>query len=297
MSSFLKINSTDLVQNGLNNSWRYNFVGSSVNFENNEVAVQSISLYNSQFNIDAAAFANTSFKVEVPTAATTTTLSINQADGYYSYPDINHNIQTALVNAGAYLIDSTGDNVFYIQFAENSTYYSCQLDCSPTPTSLPAGFTRPASGLYSLGGSGLPTTSHVPRLIIDNASFGSVLGFTSATYPSAATTSAVSLLSNIIPQVHPSSSYIVRCDLVKNNFVVSGDILAALDRGDAGIGHLISYRPSQYAWMNTHNGARSSITITIYDQNDRPVHFRDLSVSIMLLIRAKKWKWLVAIFL
>lgn len=164
MSSFLKIDSTDLVQNGLNNCWRYNFVGLFVNFENNEVAVQSISLYNSQFNIDGAAFANTSFKLEVPTAATTTTLSINLADGYYSYADINRNIQTALVNAGAYLIDSTGDNVFYIQLNENQTYYSSQLDCSTTPTTLPAGFTRPASGLYSTGGSGLPTTSRVPRL-------------------------------------------------------------------------------------------------------------------------------------
>lgn len=288
MSSFLKLDSGDLVLNGLNNTWRYNFVGSSVNFQDNEIAVQSISMYNSQFNIDGAAFANTSFKVEVPTAATASTISINFADGYYSYTDINRNIQTALVAAGAYLVDSSGANVYYIQLSENSTYYSCQLDCSPTPTSLPASFTRPATGLYSSGGSGLPTTTRVPRLIIDNAAFGSVLGFTLGTYPSAATTTAVSLLSNTIPQVHPSSSYVVRCDLVKNNFVVSGDILAAFDRGDSGIGQLISYRPSQYAWVDTHNGARASITITIYDQNDRPVHFRDLSVSIMLLIRPKK---------
>ncbi|EGZ05263.1 hypothetical protein PHYSODRAFT_534372 [Phytophthora sojae] len=243
MSSFLKIDSTNLVSNGLNNSWRYDFVGSSVNFQDVEVAIQSISLYNSQFNIDSGAFANTSFKLEVPTGATVSILNVSLPDGYYSYADINRVIQTTLVNAGAYLINSTGDNVFYIQLEENSTYYSCQLDVSPTPTSLPVGYTLPATGF---------------------------------------------ILSNTIPQIHPSSSYIVRCDLVKNNYVVSGDILAAFDRGDASIGQLITYAPSQYAWMNTHNGARNSITITIYDQNDRPIHFRDLSVSIMLLFRPKK---------
>lgn len=129
MSSFIKIDSTDLVQNKLNNTWRYNFVGSSVNFENNEIAVQSISLYNSQFNIDSAAFANTSLKIEIPAGASSTaTYTVNLADGYYSYSDINRVIQTTLISYGAYLINSTGDNVFYIQMSETSTYYACQVD-------------------------------------------------------------------------------------------------------------------------------------------------------------------------
>ena len=288
MSSFLKIDSGDLIQDGYNSSWRYSFPGSSANFQDIVCAIQSISLYNSEYNIDSVAFNNTSFKVEVPTAATTQILSINLPDGYYSYTDINREIQTALVNAGAYLIDANGDNVFYIQLTENSVYYSAQLDFSPTPTTLPTNFVRPAAGLYSIGGTGLPTTTRVPRLIIDNANFGKLLGLSVATYPAAPAIVASSQLSNTIPQIHPSSSYVVRCDLIRNNFVVSGDIVAAFDRGDAGIGQLISYKPSQYAWIDTHNGNRASITISIYNQDDRRVHFRDTSVSIMLLLRPKK---------
>lgn len=49
MYSFLKINSTNLVSNGLNNSWRYDFVGSSVNFQDVEVAIQSISEHPIQY--------------------------------------------------------------------------------------------------------------------------------------------------------------------------------------------------------------------------------------------------------
>lgn len=287
MSSFLKIDSGNLVQNGMNNTWRYSFPGSAANFQNVEAAIQSISLYNSEYNIDAVAFANNTFKIEVPTAATTSTLSVSLPDGYYSYIDINRVIQTTLVAAGAYLINSTGDNVFYIQLSENSVYYAAQQDFSPTPTSLPAGYTRPASGLYSAGGTGLPTTTRVPRLIIDNLKFGNVLGLTTGTYPAASATTASSQLSNTIPQVHPSSSYVVRCDLIKNEYVVSGDIIAAFDRGDASIGQLINYKPSQYAWCNCHNGSRASISISIFNQDDQPVHFRDTSVSVMLLLRPK----------
>ncbi|GMF29956.1 unnamed protein product [Phytophthora lilii] len=103
---------------------------------------------------------------------------------------------------------------------------------------------------YSSGGTGLPTTTRVPRLIIDNASFGKVVGLTAGTYPSASATVSSARLSSTIPQIHPTSSYIVRCDLIKNEYVASGDILSAFDGGDAQVGQLISYKPSQYAWMN-----------------------------------------------
>jgi len=286
MASFIKLDSTNLVQNGYNNTWRYEFAGSSVNFVDTQMAIQSVSLYVSDFNIDSLAFGNTTFQIEVPTAATTSTISVTLADGWYSYADINRNIQTALVSAGAYLINSTGDNVYFIQIEENSTYYACQVDCSPTPTALGT-YTRPATGLYSTGGTGLPTTTRVPRLVINNAAFGKVLGYSTGTYPAAASTTAVSLLSNIIPQVHPTSSYIMRCDIIKNDYVVTGDILAAFDRGDSQIGEIVRYQPSNYAWVAVHNGPRSAITIRIYNQNDEPVHFRDKSVSIMLLFKPK----------
>jgi hypothetical protein len=246
MSSFLKIDSGDLNQNGLNNSWTYRFPGSSANFQNVECPVQSISLFNSEYNIDSSAFANNSFQIQVPTSASVQNYLIVLPDGYYLYADINRMIQAKLVEVGAYLINATGDNFFYIQPTENSVNYSAQLDFSPTPITLPASWTRPATGLYSTGKGGMPTSTRTLRLIIDNVEFGKVLGLSAATYPAALQTTASVQLSNIIPQIHPSSSFVVRCDLIKNDNVISGDILAAFDRGDAGIGQLINYKPSNY---------------------------------------------------
>ncbi|GMF31845.1 unnamed protein product [Phytophthora lilii] len=196
MASFVKLDPTNLVQYGYNSTWKYSFPGSAADFKDVACAVQSI--------------------------------SITIADGIYAYAGINRTIQTALVNAGAYLIDASGNNVFYLQLSENSVYYAAQFDFSATPTSLPAGYTRQAAGLYSAGGTGLPTTTRVPRLIIDNAYFGKVVGLTTGTYPSAPATVASAQLSNIIPQIQPSSSYVVRCDLIKNEYVALGDILSVV---------------------------------------------------------------------
>ncbi|GMF40696.1 unnamed protein product [Phytophthora fragariaefolia] len=87
-------------------------------------------------------------------------------------------IQSALISAGAYLIDGNGNNVFFIQLIENSTYYAAQVDVNLTPTSI-GSYTMPPTGAYSSGGSGLPTTARVPRLIIDNSKFGEVIGYSS----------------------------------------------------------------------------------------------------------------------
>jgi hypothetical protein len=129
----------------------------------------------------------------------------------------------------------------------------------------------------------------VPRLIINNASFGKVLGFSSGTYPATSQTAAASILSTLIPQVHPTRSYIVRCDIIKNDYVVGGDLLAGFDRGDATIGQLIQYQPSNYERVKVNDGSRSSITVSIWNQIDQPVHFRDTSVSIMLLIKPREY--------
>jgi hypothetical protein len=286
MSSIVAISSKDLVPNSFNNQYRYRFP-LSANFKNVEVAVRSISMYNSQYNIDSAAYGNNSFKIEVPTAATTSTISITLQDGIYSYTDINRMIQTALVNAGAYLIDADGNNVFFIQLVENSTYYSAQVDVSATPT-LIGTYTRPTTGLYSSGGSGLPTTARVPRLIIDNSEFGKIIGFAAGQFPSALSTTPASFLSTLPPQVNPVSAYVVRCSLVNNTFTAPPDILTVFTSQGTEAGQLISYQPNEFSWMRVNDGSYSIITITIVDQLERFVKFRDPNLLISLSFREAK---------
>ena len=107
MSSVIILNKNNVVSNGLNNTLRFDFTNSSVNFTNQEVALSSIQLYNSQFNIDPA-YNNSTFSVYVPTNSYIT-LPITLPAGYYSYSDISNYISNQLIAIGAYLIDNAGN--------------------------------------------------------------------------------------------------------------------------------------------------------------------------------------------
>lgn len=69
-TSTIVFNKNNLVSNGYNNQLRFNFSGSNVNFKNQENAVSSIQIYNSQFNINGSDYSNNTFSIQVPTAAT-----------------------------------------------------------------------------------------------------------------------------------------------------------------------------------------------------------------------------------
>lgn len=287
MANLITFKSSDIISNGYNNTLRVDLPGSSVNFKNAEVAFHSIYMYNSQFNIDSTEYGNNTFSIEVPTAATTSTINITLTNGYYKYADLNREIQTALVSAGAYLIDADGNNVFYVQLTENSAYYAAQVDLALVPTSLPVGYSRPSSGLYSSGGTGLPTTSRVPRLIINNAEFGKIIGFTTGTYPSSPSTSAQAFLSNTTPIGKPVSSYMVRCSMINNPYSVPSDVITTFSSQSTSSGDPITYEPSEFLWMPIADGSYSSIQLVIVDQEQRYCKFNDSNILISLAIRER----------
>jgi hypothetical protein len=287
MTSQIRLTTKHLIPNGLNNSLRFEFANSSVNFRDQEICVERINMYNSVFNIDSLVFSNNTFSLSIPTAATFSTINITLPDGYYNYADITRYLQAQLALAGAYLIDSTGNFVYYIRLQENKTYYACQIDLLPTPTSLPAGWTRPATGLYSAGGPGLPTASNTPRIVINNTEFGKIIGFTNGTYPAAVQTTSQSFLSNQTPQVNPISSYTVLCNLIDNPYTIPSDSFTSFTSQGTDIGELIDYRPNEFSWITIKNGGFPAITLQIVDQNERPVRIRDPNIYISLLIRQK----------
>ncbi|KAF0772099.1 hypothetical protein AaE_002355 [Aphanomyces astaci] len=104
-------------------------------------------------------------------------------DGYFEVDDLNNAIQLKLIEVGAYLIDSEKNNVYFIKVYANPTYYSVQVDFQSIPTTLPSGFTRPPTGLFSTGGSGLPASGLTMRMVIPTPEFGNLLGFESSTMP------------------------------------------------------------------------------------------------------------------
>lgn len=287
MSSIIIFNKNNVALNGNNNVLEYDFNNTSLNFKNMEIALGSIQMYNSQYNISSS-FNNTTFQIQVPTGSTYQTVSINLPDGYYKYTDISNYISTQLVSIGAYLIDSAGNQITYLRITDNPTYYSCQIDLLATPTTLPSGYTRPSTGLYSSGGSGLPTASNTPKIVLLNNNFTKTVGFSAGTYPSTTQTTDQSFLSNFTPAAHPVSSYLIRCNIVDNKVSNPPDILTTFSTQGSTIGEMIDVKPNELSWIRINDGIYNNITLTIIDQEYRDAILKDPDILITILLRERK---------
>lgn len=287
MTNLLTLSRKDIVNNGFNNTLRYEFPFSGVNFKNCEIALHSINMYNSAFNINGSLYSNNTFTIEIPHGNTYTNHTITLENGYYTYQNINDKIHRLFLDVGAYLIDKSGNNVFFMQLSENSVLYACQIDIDTPPTALPSGYSYAKSGYYSTS-AGLPNNLRTPRLIIDSDGFGKIIGFSNGTYPHDVLYEASSHTSNITPQINPISNYSLRCSLITNPFCIPSDIIATFSNKGTQNGQQIEYNPNEHLWLNIADGSYTSITLIIIDQEGRFVKFQDSDIMISLAIRTKQ---------
>ena len=257
-----------------------------------EMCVSSITLPYSFYNVSSY-YANRTFSLIFPTAATTTTISVTLPEGFYTVTDINSYIQQVCINYGAYLIDSTGNYVYYQQLVYNTTYYSVQLLLFSVPTTLPTGYSYATAG--SLGSvyttsAKLPTTAHTPQFVLaSTGSIATIIGFkTGTTYPSTQTTTSQTLLSTLTPVGSTVNSLILQCSLIDNPVTMPSDILDSMPIKETSFGSNITYDPSFEKFISLSNGTFNNFTFSFRDQNLNEIYARDPNVSITLIIRQKK---------
>jgi hypothetical protein len=292
MSFTLVLNSSNVSNTSTNTTFKYNFIQGGFQVKNMEMCVSSITLPYSFYNVSSY-YANRTFSLIFPTAATTTTISVTLPEGFYTVTDINSYIQQICLDYGAYLIDSTGNYVYYQQLVYNSTYYSVQLLLYPVPTTLPTGYsyaTAGSSGSVYTTAIKLPTTAYTPQFVLaSTGSIATIIGFASGTnYPSAQSTANQSILSTLTPVGSTVNSIIMQCSLVNNPITVPSDILDSLPIHNTSFGSNITYDPSFEKFISLSNGTFNSFTFSFRDQNLNEIYARDPNVSITLIIRQKK---------
>ena len=286
MSFTLVLNSSNVSNTTTNTTFKYDFVQGGFTSDNCEMCVSSVSIPYSWNNVSTY-YNNKTFSLIFPAAATTVTYSFVLPDGFYTVNDINYFIQQTCISNGAYLIDSALNNVYFTNIAYNATYYSIQVLLFSVPTTIGT-YTRPATGLYSTTGTGLPTTAYTPRLVIPTSgSIGTIIGFASGTFPAAQTTTSQSLLSTLTPIGTTVNSLIMQCSLVSNRVTVPSDILDSMPITNTAFGTNIVYDPSFEKFVNIANGTYSGFTVTFRDQNLNDIYAKDPNTSITLMIRRK----------
>lgn len=288
------LNKSNIVQDGQNNKFIYDFNGSVV-FKNSYIAVAQISMYYSWFNISAS-LQNNTFTYIWTVGGTATVYTVLIPDSLVEISNINQYLQYTMIENGHYLINSSGENVYYLELIVNPSRYAVQINTFLVPTSLPAGFTQPGNF------AGFPTTARNPVITLPskiNDIFGYVAGFTTSgnvanTYTPPANQDkiaktaggTISYLSTKSPDLQPNSSLLVSITNIDNKYSTLSSLIYSVVPA-VSIGGLINDRPSQLVFNKLIEGTYNQLRIALLGTDFNPVVINDPSITIVLVIEDK----------
>jgi hypothetical protein len=290
------LNSTNIVNDGLNNKLIYRFPNSVI-FKDKYVAVSSISMYYSWYNITSTT-GNNIFTYTWTSGVTTTTYTITIPDGLWDITAINNYIQYICITNGTYWTIS-GTNYYPFELLVNVNRYAIQLNTYYIPTSLPSGATIPSNFV------GWPTTSFNSIVTFPSA-FNAIVGYTagfasannvggtttfatasaSTNYASKNSANTISYLSNTTPQVQPNSSILFSLSNINNPYTQPSSIIYSLN-SNVGVGELISEKPPNFMWNRLIDGTYSELRLSFLGPSLLPVTLYDPNMTILLTIRDK----------
>lgn len=291
------LNSSNLVQDGQNNKLVYKFPNSTL-FKDNFIAVSSVNMYYSWFNITQA-LGNNTFSYTWTIGAVVNVRNITIPDGLYQISTLNDLLQYNMINNGDYLIETaSGNYVYYAEFLLNATRYAVQINTYLVPIALPVGYTQPANF------SGYPATVCNPIITLPakfNDIMGYIAGFTTsnnignpAGIPATTqyvskndATGTISYISTKAPNLQPNSSIYFSMSNINNPYSIPSSIIYSLvATGD--VGAIIQERPPQFMWNRLIDGTYNELLLTFLGQDFRPIQIQDPTMTILLTIRDKE---------
>jgi hypothetical protein len=215
----------------------------------------------------------------------------------YEIATLNSYLQSVLVANGHYLVNSSSQNVYYVEFLVNPSRYAFQVNTFLFPIALPSGFSNP-SGLV------FPTQSFNPRIIF-TANLGGLLGFPTGLSTNANTNNAytpptatvlfisknsvgtLSYLSTQSPNLQPNSSVLVSCSGVQNPYANPSTIIYSFT-SNVGVGQIINDKPPTFMFNKLIDGTYNQLRITLLgSSNLQPLSIEDPSINIILVIADK----------
>ena len=287
------MNTNNIVPDGQNNKLVYKFPN-SVQFKGNSIAVSSVSMYYSWFNI-ASIYTNNTFTINwvLPTGVNTL-YTVTIPDGLYEISELNSFLQYFFIQSGMYFIDSTGKNVYYAEFILNPTRYAVQINTYQFPTALPVGYTVPANFIGYPPVSTFNPVVTIPAKL--NEVFGYVAGFATnintanayvppvSPFVSKNGAGTLSYLSTTSPNVQPNSCIYFSISNINNQYAQPSSIIYALVPQGA-VGTLITERPPNFAWNQLIDGTYNELRLTFLGADLQPIKLNDPSMTILLIIK------------
>jgi hypothetical protein len=295
MGKTLILNASNVVAGSNNSIYQYEFPQGGYTFKDDIIAIQSISMYFSAFNITTA-YNNNSFSYIWIDG---TTNVVNIPDSFFQIKDVNAYLQSQMVANKHYLTTSTGNYVYLLELVVNQPQYAVQLNTFLISTAIATANTwsLPAGATWVL-----PNNDILPYLVVpSNNNFGKLIGFTAGQYPAGVIAgvppaqtqtpsypTSQSVLSTIAPQITPYSSFLVYCSLVNNRAVIPSQLIYSFTPTDSTFGALQVFQPqAELGWNKVLDGQSNSFVIEFRDQLGNPVAFEDPNTLITLYTKNK----------
>lgn len=292
----LVLNASNIVQDGQNNKLVYNFPN-SINFKDKYIAVSSVTMYYSWFNISSN-YQNNRFTYSWTSGGVTTVYTVNIPNGLYDISDINFYLQYNFIRNGHYLVNASGENVYYAEMVVNANRYAIQINTNLVPTALPVGWSNPAGMVF-------PLQTFNPVITIP-ANFSNIIGYTagfatnnnvnnayvpptpsvSNNYVAKDALGNLSYLSNLAPNVQPNSSIFLSISNINNPYSQPSSIIYSVTP-TVSIGEQVIERPPNFMWNRMIDGTYNELRMTILGIDKSPIQLNDPNMTILLTIKDK----------
>jgi hypothetical protein len=271
---------SNIIPNTGNSQFLYRFPTSARLDPRQKLAVSSITMTYSTYNITAANGNNTYSYVWFDGLA----YAVVMPDGFYTIDMINSYLQFTFINNGHYMIAPNGENVYFAVITANITTFTVEVvvfPCSSTlyPTTGASPYVIPpgAAPVWTP-----PVTAIVPQLIILATNFRNIIGYAAGSYPAFQSyTTIQAFQSTSVPQISPLTSYVFQCSLINNLYSVPNSLFYSFTP-QVPFGTQMVIEPKFPIAVPIFEGTYSTFTLQITDQNFKPVTIIDPNMIIVL---------------
>jgi hypothetical protein len=286
MSSNIVLNKSHITNKG-NNKLTYRFPRDKRFEKNDQLAISHLNIYYSWFNISKK-YNNNFFQYKWWNAAGELgeVIDVVIEDGFYSTQTLYEYIQRAFVANKHYLITDTGDYVYFIELLDNITYYSVEWRLSSLSAQYVTDYNLqyPASTVWKAP----PNLYETPQIIIPSTNaFGELIGFERdriIEQPSSSESGQYSFLNDFAPNMNPSSSFIVTCNLIDNDLGSPNNIIYSFTiPNKVEFGDLITSN-TDVIYSKIKEGTYRELKLSIYDQDFNELTIIDPNLLIVISI-------------
>lgn len=257
----------------------------NVNFgKNDRVGLESLSIYNSFYNISSS-LQNNTFTIYW-NADTITQYTYVIPDSNRSIDQINYYFQFCMIQDNLYCIDADGEIKYFIELKTESVLYAASITTFVLPTQTIAtqlGYSKPTNATWNF-----PAVTSTPQIQVNK--LDKLLGFNqSLIYPSTVQTTTQTFISSSTPQMSPVNSIIMSCNLLNSRMSIPSNIISSIPLKN-DYGSMIDYNFSNPSLYNISSGNYHNIIVEFYDQYYNKLEIRDNDCIIRLLIEINEKK-------